>query len=279
MKSAAIIFSGGALRGVAQFGALEAIEIFMKRKNIVVKAVAGSSFGSISASFLSLGYTASEMVHIARKTGFKLFSLRDINLFGSSVLKGKKITSAFEKYFAEKTFKDANCELFINAVDLHSGKELVFTKRGIECLRTPKLLVKRNFKITDALLASTAIPAILKPKKIDDFEFLDGALVSPVGLGLIDYSKYDYVFVIDVSMANLTFVSKNSNLKRMDIIGQAISIVQRELYEHKLKNLLPHKKNVFFIRPNIKPVRKRSKEELETLISAGFQEAKKVLKL
>lgn len=68
------IFGGGAIRGLAYLGALQA----MKELNVQIKAFAGSSVGAVFAAFASLEYDYDEFKELFNEVNFDLF--RDVQL-------------------------------------------------------------------------------------------------------------------------------------------------------------------------------------------------------
>ena len=68
------LFGGGAIRGVSYIGAIRAME----ELGINPNRLAGSSVGSIIASFLAVGYSAEELKDIFIKVNFELF--KDISI-------------------------------------------------------------------------------------------------------------------------------------------------------------------------------------------------------
>ena len=67
------IFGGGAVRGIAYVGALQALD----ELNINIDILAGSSVGSIVAALVAVGYSPDEINDIFMQVNFELF--RDIH--------------------------------------------------------------------------------------------------------------------------------------------------------------------------------------------------------
>jgi NTE family protein len=267
MKTAALVFSGGALRGFAQIGALKAIEDFTKKNDIQIKTVIGTSFGSIMAAFLAAGLNADTMAKISMKTGFRILDFRDIMLMGPALIKGKKIHEYLKKYLGNKTFQDIDHTLVINTVDLLTGDEYIFTKKGLEKLYCKKTF-HANIKLIDAVEASIAIPVIFSSKNLFGLMLADGGLTNPLALDLVDVSKYDYIFAIDVSLANYNFIT---------LIQQSVSIMQRQFCFQKNAKFKINRK-VIYIKPEVGNVNPLKKGEMDRTIRCGYADAKKVLK-
>ncbi|MFW6231037.1 MAG: patatin-like phospholipase family protein [Nanoarchaeota archaeon] len=278
MKTAALVFSGGALRGFAQLGAYKAIETFLKKKNIIVKTVVGTSFGSITASLVALGYTSTEMVAFAKENKLKMSNMADIKIIGPGFLRGNRVKKELRKAIGDKTFQDTKIKLVINTVDLLSGKEYIFTPVGLKASDHSEVIKDKEIKILDAIRASTAIPAVFMPLEKYGRIWVDGGLVNPMCLDTLDKRKYDYIIGVDVSMANFNFIDdKDERIRKVQVMQQAISIAQRQFHFEKVEEHMQKHKNFYLIRPPVGPVRPKRKGEMQRILNVGYKEAKKVL--
>ncbi|MFP4400723.1 MAG: patatin-like phospholipase family protein [Candidatus Woesearchaeota archaeon] len=276
MKKIALVFSGGALRGFAQFGCVKAIEEFCKKESLEIDTVVGTSFGTITSSLIALGYRSKEMIDYSLKTGFNVSNLRDIMLFGPAVLKGKKINRELTKFIGYKTFEETKINIIINSVDIYSGKEYIFTNKGI-FTSDRKTHVASGIRILDGIKASTAIPLIFKPVRLGKLSLVDGGLVSAMALHLIDPYDFDMVIAVDVCMANFSFIEKKQNLRRLDMIKQSISVMQRQFHFKEVDEHMKKYGNIVLIRPKVGPAKIKNKGEMKRLIKVGYTETKKVL--
>jgi NTE family protein len=275
MKTAALVFSGGALRGFAQIGALKAIEEFTINKDIQIKTIIGTSFGAIMAAFVAVGLNADKMTKISRQNGFRILDFRDIQLLGPALIKGRKIHEYLKSNLYNKSFRDVEHTLIINTVDLLTGDEYIFTKKGLEKLYCKKIY-HANIKLIDAVEASIAIPVLLSSKNLFGLMLADGGLTNPLALDLVNPSKYDYVFAIDVSMANYNFITQKSHNK-INLLQQAVSIMQRQFCFQKNEKYKKNKK-IIYIKPAVGNVNPLKRGEIDRIIKSGYAEAKKVLK-
>jgi NTE family protein len=279
MKTAAILFSGGALRGYSQFGAMKAIEEFLKKNDSEINTIIGTSFGAITAALVALGYDSEQLIKDSKKKGFNLFNIIDVKIFGPGILRGRKIENEIKRYVGNKTFQDTKHELKINSVDLLTGKEYIFTKDGLVAADGSNIIPDKNIRLVDAILASISIPVLFRPKKIENLLLADGGLISPVAINLIDTNSFDKTFIVDVSMANISFVEPKKEPRKLDLLKQSISIMQRQFHFEKLEILTKNKDNVYWIRPNIGPERILRNGEMNRLIDTGYEETKKILGL
>ena len=101
------IFGGGAIRGFAYLGALEAL----REMNVEIKAYAGSSVGAVFGAFAALGFTSCELRDVFGEVNFDLFKDIQINLAKNfAISKGEFFLewirdSIEKKFYGEKTVK------------------------------------------------------------------------------------------------------------------------------------------------------------------------------
>ena len=278
MKRAALVFSGGALRGFSQIGAYKAIEKFLEKKNATISTVVGTSFGSITASLIALGYTYLEMSLLARQSGLKLSSLNDLKISGPGLFKGKHIQKELRNSVGKKKFGDTKIKLVINTVDIKTGKEYIFTPIGLKASDHSEIIKDKDITIMEAIHASTAIPFAFVPLYKYGRIWVDGGLVNPLCLDTLDMRKYDIVIAVDVCMANFDFITSDKP-RKLQMIQQSISITQRQFHFRKVEEHMLKHKNFYLIRPKVGPVVPKRKGEMERILKSGYDEAKKVLKI
>jgi len=172
----ALLFGGGAVRGLAYCGAIKALE----ELNVGSDIIAGSSVGSIIAGLMAVGYSAEEITDILKQVNFELF--RDLNLsLGANFALSKGevfldwIRELIErKYYGEKykkgshkavTFADIDKSLVVITTDLSNFECKEFSK-----FETP------DFEIATAIRISCGMPGLMKPIEYNNRLLVDGDL-------------------------------------------------------------------------------------------------------
>lgn len=180
------ILGGGAIRGLTYIGALEAL----RKLNVDIKKIAGSSVGSIFAAFYAVGYNTSELASIFETVNFNIF--KDINISFKPQLgisKGEVFYEFVKTHIEKKiygdaylknnnqpvTFKDIDMDVFIFASDLTNCEPKIFSK-----YTTP------DFEIAKAVRISSTLPGLMTPVEIDGNMLVDGDLIKSWPLWLID---------------------------------------------------------------------------------------------
>ena len=150
--------SGGA-RGVAHLGVLRVLE----REGFRVRAVAGTSIGSLVGALYALGKTAAELealfteVDQSRLFGWPLSE-------GPGLLGLRGVADFLRTHLGDKTFDDLPLPCAAVAVDLTSNREIIL----------------REGSVLDAVLGSIAIPGLFPPKEYNQYMLIDGGTLDPV---------------------------------------------------------------------------------------------------
>lgn len=164
------VFEGGGVKGIALAGAVSAA----LEQGITFHQVAGTSSGSIVASFLAAGYTGSEMKQLILESPFRSFLKRapifNIKIIGPAfrlflkkgLFSGEMLEDWVHRKLAAKnirTFGDLKRnQLRIVASDISQGKLLVLPDDVRQYGLDPK-----KFPISKAVRMSTAIPYFFDP--------------------------------------------------------------------------------------------------------------------
>ncbi len=154
-----LALGGGGAKGNAHIGVLRQLE----KEGFHVRAVAGTSFGGLVASFYALGYTPDEIE--------ELFASVDQTQFyghgpddGPSLIGLAGVTRLLEEKIGNCTFADLKLPCALTAVDLKSGNEVLLSKG----------------RLVDAILATIAMAGVFPVRHIDGLELVDGGTLDPV---------------------------------------------------------------------------------------------------
>jgi len=127
----------------------------------------------------------------------------------------QKIENFIKDFIKVKDFSELKIPLIINATDLSTGKEIVFNEGNL----------------ADAIRASINFPGYFAPKKIENRYLVDGGLVNPVPISLLQDYGVD-VIIISNTYGRKTKIKENPNL--LDVVKQSVDIMQSELSYAKI---------------------------------------------
>ena len=154
----ALVLGGGAVRGFAHVGVIKVLEA----QGISPDMVVGTSAGSVVGALYAAGYSGFELQKIA----FKLDedSVGDWIIPDRGFIKGDALQNFVNKAVQNKPIEKLRKQFAAVATDLQTGEMVVF----------------EHGNTGQAVRASSSIPGVFQPIKINGRDFVDGGLTSPV---------------------------------------------------------------------------------------------------
>lgn len=215
-KKIGLALGGGFLRGVAHIGVLKVLE----EHGLQPDVVAGTSAGSIVASLYAAGWPIKDMEKLA-------LSLRPdqiydrwstignlVSIAGNvvadclripwpfapalGVMKGRRLECFLKHYLGDINFKQLKFTLAITAVDINSGARVIFVHQPLLRAVQQDVVFMRNVKVDQAVRASTAVPGVFEPKRINNRLLVDGGLREQVPAEVLKALGADIVLAVDV---------------------------------------------------------------------------------
>lgn len=203
-----LALGGGAARGFAHIGVLQVLE----EQGIKPDLVVGTSAGSLVAALYAAGKTPSELQSMAMTLDES--SITDWVFPGRSLLKGEALARFIRTQTAGKQIEGMRLPLGIVAADLQSGAPILFRKGD------PGTAVR----------ASSAVPAVFEPVRINGREYIDGGAVSPIPVRFARQMGADVVIAVDISA-----IPQGQSTKRaVDILLQTFNIMGHAISQHEL---------------------------------------------
>ena len=184
-----IALSGGGVRGIAHIGVLKALN----EAGIYPQMISGVSAGAIVGALYAAGHSPDAIFELIHDLDlFELLSFRRPRL---GIFKPDGLKKNLARILEDKHFEDLQLPLFVTATNLSDASASVFNSGSL----------------VDAIMASSAIPLIIRPYEINGTLFVDGGLVSnlPVHplLGKVD--KVIGVNVNPVKMEPIKYSARN----------------------------------------------------------------------
>jgi NTE family protein len=171
----ALVLGGGGSRGIAHIGVLEVL----RRENIPVDGIVGTSMGAIVGALFAAGVSPGDIAHnIAELQGSNLFSM---NIF-SARARQRDIEERLSQELAGKTFDDLTIPLTVMAVDMLSGQEIAISEG----------------ELIPAILGSCAVPAVFPPVEINDWQLADGGVIDSLATHQAYRLGADRILAVDV---------------------------------------------------------------------------------
>ena len=266
-----LALGGGGAKGNSHIGVIRKLE----KEGFRIRAVAGTSFGGIVAALYAFGKTPDQIEELFSKVDqSRLYGHASGD--GPSLLGLAGASKLFDEVFGTTTFDGLPLPCALTGVDLKSAREVILTE-GL---------------VRDALLATIALPGIFPPRRILDWELVDGGTLDPVPVSVARMLAPDLPVVAVVLSApvgeptrtlevNIPYIPNviARRLTRMrpaqafDIFLQAVEIGNRLMSELRLEKDDPE----IIIRPAVTHIQLLDKVDVHEVALLGEQAVEAVL--
>ena len=191
-----LVLSGGGTRGFAHLGVIAALF----DKGIKPNVISGTSAGAIAGAFIAAGKNPHEILETFKKGSFFNFTKLQIPRDGLMKLDGLK--EIIQKEIRVKNIEDLDTPFYVAISNLNTGT-IEYRNTGL---------------LGETVLASSSIPILFAPVKMNGNLFTDGGLLDNIPVEPI---KHDCEQII---------VSNISPIKPTEKIKNLIEIVTRTFY-------------------------------------------------
>jgi len=183
------VMSGGANLGSVHVGMVRAL----LEADIKPDVIVGTSIGAVNAAYLAADPSLDQVDQLqelwCEAKARDIFPLNPIANCRALFRQGSLFSNHCWRRFVERrapyrNIEDAAVALRITATDYEEGRSVVFDSGSL----------------VDAVMASTALPAIFPPYRIGDRLFLDGALSEQLPLKVALEGGVDTIYVMAVSV-------------------------------------------------------------------------------
>ncbi len=206
-KNVALVLGSGGARGLAHIGAIEALE----ERGYTITSIAGCSMGSIIAGMYAAGQLKEAKEWFLQVDKQLILRMMDINLLsGNSLVKGQKIILELEKVVPDRPIENLNIPCSIVASDMMNTEEVVF----------------RTGSLFEAVRASISIPLFFRPVQIGQRLLIDGGILNPLPLHIVDRTEGDILVAMDISGKDSMPVD-NAMPEPIDVEGKIAELTSR----------------------------------------------------
>jgi NTE family protein len=236
--------SGGA-RGFAHIGVISVL----KKHNIPIHYISGSSIGALIAVLYGAGSDIDRLYKIAKV--FKSKYYIDYVVPKMGLVAGKRVKDLIKVLSYGRKIEDLDLPVAIIATDILTGEKVVF-KEG---------------DIATAVRGSISIPGIFVPEEWNGKLLVDGGVIDRIPVSVVKEMGADFIIGVDVSSIKVS--GEISTI--YDVIMQSIDIMQFELVRNRevVSNVM--------IRPNLEQFNSRNFTELEKIIQVGEEAAEQYI--
>lgn len=243
-----LVLSGGGTRGLAHAGVLK----FLNEKNIKPNILSCCSAGSIVGSLYAFGKAPEEILDFFQSIYFfnwKHFTFNQPGLVSSAIF-----STYLNPIFDDMTIGDLDKDIRIVATELITGQQKVFEK---------------DYKVVDAIIASSCIPGISTPYFIGTEMYSDGGVLNNFPADVInnECDKLIGVYVTppqDVEVSDLKSI-RSVTTRAYELLSHRTEIYKFAFCDWFITSKRLSKYGTFERKPN----------RLETIFQIGYDEAKR----
>ena len=171
-----VALGGGAIRGAAHIGVLQALDDNGIRPDII----SGTSMGALIGAFYAFNVPLNRIRTLAQKiTPLNIMKISDSKL---GLLSNMKIAGILRDTLGDVAIEDSPVPLAIIATDIRTGDKVVLKKGDLGT----------------AVLASTCLPGVFKPIEMDGTLLVDGGLVEDVPISPLRPMGADVVIGVNL---------------------------------------------------------------------------------
>ncbi len=174
-----LALGGGAARGWAHLGVLQALEEAGLRPDVI----AGTSIGSLVGAAFASGGLADLRAAVEALDSRTFITFLNVAVPASRHMDGRFLESVISRYVRVRDFADLDVPLATVATDLSTAQEVVL----------------RDGDLLQAVRASCGVPGLFKPLRRDGRLLIDGGLVNPVPVNVARDMGADLVIAVDIS--------------------------------------------------------------------------------
>lgn len=276
MSKVGLVLEGGSLRGLYSAGVLD----IMMDNDINIDCIVGTSAGALFGP----NYFSNQRGRAIRYNKRFCKDRRNISML-SFILTGNVVNKNFAYYKITKEL-----DIFDNETFMKSGKELYVTATNIESGKCEYFKINDVLEDMEKLRATSAIPIMTRPVKIDNKFYLDGGVSDSIPVKKCLELGCDKVIVVLTQPEG--FVKKKISDKKVKTIKFVFrkypKLIERMLNRHNdynecinYINELEKEGKAFVIRPSEKldiDLIERNPEKLEDIYQIGIKDMKKKIK-
>ncbi len=270
MPKVGLVLSGGGAKGLAHIGVLKVIDSL----GVKIDYIAGTSMGAIIGGLYASGYSGKELDSIFHEIDFdkllnddlprasKAFYERDNSEKYALTLPFDnfkvKLPSALSR--GQNTYNLLS-KLTLHVNHIHNFNELPIPFFCIATnIETGKQLLLDKGNLTEALMASGALPSLFQPVTINEDVLIDGGVVNNYPIDELKTKEMDILIGVDVQDGLLDRTELTS---APDVLIQINNFRTIEAMKTKVE------KTDVYIKPNIKSFNVVSFNQGNKIIEAG----------
>ncbi|HTG02215.1 MAG TPA: patatin-like phospholipase family protein [Nitrospirota bacterium] len=234
-----LALSGGATRGLAHIGVLQAFE----DSNVKPEYLSGTSIGAFAAALYAFGVPLREIRLIAQ--GMAPLKVSKLSLSKLALFSNEELGRLIQARIGKARIEESLIPLAIMTVDIGTGKKVVL----------------RSGEVAPAVMASNALPGLYRPITIDGMLLVDGGIAEDVPVSPLRPMGADLIAAVNLS-AERRYSRPNDII---DIILNAIDIAIDENTKQQVRQA------DVLIEPQLSHFARLDVSRIDDLIAEGYR--------
>lgn len=206
-KSVSLVLGSGGARGYAHIGVIEALI----DSGYKIEAISGSSMGALVGGLYASGKLSEYKEWILGLDIYEIIKLLDLSFSKDGLIKGDKVFNKLNEMIGDIKIEELPISFTAVATDLIEQKSIWFQKGSL----------------IDAIRASIAIPTVFTPKKIDNKEYIDGGVLSPLPTLPLLSIKSDLLIAVDAQSSKKGFKKAKVKKEQLDFQEKIIEYIRK----------------------------------------------------
>lgn len=178
-KKVALTLASGGARGMAHIGAIEEL----LSRGYEITSISGCSIGSLIGGIYAAGKIAEARDWFCGLDKRDILSLTDFSFGFSHMVKGERVMQAIQEWVPDRLIEDLPIPAAFVATDIVNSQPVVF----------------REGSLFEAIRASISIPICFEPVHYNGTLLVDGGLVNPFPLDIVERHKGDLLVGVNIS--------------------------------------------------------------------------------
>jgi NTE family protein len=217
MKKVHLVLGSGGARGMAHIGVIDVL----KETGHEIISVTGCSMGAVVGGMYAAGYHDAYKEWMLKLTKTLLFKILDFTLTRQGFLKGERLFNLLQKVTGQQQIEDLPIPFVAVATDMVQNREVYY----------------RSGDMYKALRASIAIPGVFTPV-LENGQFLvDGGVLNPLPLNLVQKEKDEYIVAVNVNGASSSVMTTLEAKQEVTALWKWLNPIMQK--GNKPKDLLP----------------------------------------
>ena len=179
MRNVRLVLGSGGARGMAHIGVIEELQ----KEGFHIKEVVGCSMGAVVGGIYCTGHLDEYKHWLISLTKLEVFKLFDFAFSAQGFLKGEKVFKAIEVLIGDHQIENFKIPFTAVAADVLNKKEVHY----------------RSGSLFKALRASIAIPTVFTPVIDGRSQLVDGGVLNPLPLDLVNPEADDIVVAVNLN--------------------------------------------------------------------------------